>query len=298
MLRFSLRQACLTAIVATTFGISRVADAYPTAVVVAPTAEAKPLGGVNAAMLGSSVVSPTPAFRAVAPSVGAQVGVMPSISLAKGVAIGGLELGVDALGPGDGTMKAVLNGKLQLLKQVGWVPSVGVGFMQFAPSAPNRSLNDAYVTLTEAVVVGRHTSLGSFTLGYARAFVPRTPKGEEPMFRGTAPFPSSSKSGLLFGYQSPSFSIFTVAVDHVGGTSEVSATSAALFASPLEWLVAGAGVMFSNDRSDAVRADGIFGTIGMELELLGGASDAKKEQARTKEKRRMAKSHYPAPTTE
>jgi hypothetical protein len=245
------------------------AHAYPSAVVFAPTAESKPFGKVSAFAYGASVLSPAPKTFAVAPWFGVQAGVMPSIALGNGIALGGAELGIDALGPGDGTYKPVLNGKLSLLKQVGWVPSVGVGFMQFAPTRARRSLDMGYVSLTETLVLGaRKTNLGSFTAGYARSFARRAAEGAEPVFHGTFPFSFDDRSAVVLGYCSPSLGIFSIGLEHVGGYSEMSGTTAGLFATPLDWLYVAAGVLFGNDRSAAYRADAVFTMVGVDLHLL------------------------------
>jgi hypothetical protein len=248
------------------------AKAYPSAVVFAPTAESRPLGKVGAFAYGASVVSPTPRSFTVAPWFSVQGGVLPSFKLAKGVETGGAEIGFDVLGPGDGTYKPVLNGKFSLLKQVGWVPSVGVGFMQFAPTKLNQGLNMGYVALTEAVVVGKGdgVSLGSFTLGMGRSFMqsPADPSAA-PVFHGTWPFAFDSRYAPILGYTSPTFlGGFSVGVEHISGYSEMSGTTAGLFYAPKEWIYVAAGGLFANDRSAAYRADCVFTMVGVEFDIL------------------------------
>jgi len=252
---------------------SSVAQAYPSAVVFAPTAESRPLGKVGAFAYGATTVSPTPRKFSVAPWFSVQGGVMPSIALGNGIETGGAELGFDVLGPGDGTYKPVLNGKLSLLKQVGWVPSIGVGFMQFAPTQMGSGLNMGYVSLTEAVVVGsksKPTNLGSFTIGWGRSFMQAPSDPAAPLYHGTFPFSFDSRNMPILGYTSPSFlsGMFSIGLEHISGYSEMSGNAVGLFFAPKEWVYIAAGSIFGNDRSAAYRADSVFTMVGLELELI------------------------------
>lgn len=242
--------------------------AYPTSVVFAPTAESKDLGGIGGFAYGAAPVSPAPSSFTVAPWFALQAGILPKAKLGSGYTFGGAELGLDAFGPGDGTYKPVLNGKLSLYKQAGWVPSVGVGFMQFAPGALDKSLNLGYVALTEAVTVGKNDfSIGTFTLGYAHSFAQRTAAGAEPIFHGTPPFSFGARGGLVLGYTSPSIGPVSFAVDHVGGYSEVSTTNLAVFVNPVSWAYIGAGYAFANDRSATYRVDSAFAMVGFDVDI-------------------------------
>jgi hypothetical protein len=270
----SNRRKLLGALLAfSTLGIlgttARDAEAYPQAVVFAPTAESRPLGKVGAFAYGATVVSPRPRSFSVAPWFSVQGGVLPSFTLAKGVETGGAEVGFDVLGPGDGTYKPVLNGKLSLLKQVGWVPSVGVGFMQFAPTKLNQGLNMGYLALTEGVTVGNGVNLGSITLGMGRSFMQRPDDPSAPVFHGTWPFAFDDRYAPIVGYTSPTFlGGFSVGVEHISGYSEMSGTTAGVFYAPKEWIYFAAGGMLGNDRSTAYRADYAFTMVGFEFELL------------------------------
>ena len=127
--------------------------------------------------------------------------------------------------------------------------------------------------LTEKLVVGaKETNLGSVSAGVARSFSRTAADGEAPIFRGTAPFPSDSKYAALIGYQSPSWSILSFGLEYFGGTTEVSATSLALFVSPRDWFFVAAGAWFTNDREFPYRAEGPFLLAGFEVPLIKKAN--------------------------
>ena len=111
---------------------ARDAHAYPTAVVFAPTAESRDLAQVGGFLYVAADFA-TPGTVSFGKGGGVEIGVLPTLKLGK-VELGGAEVGIDALSFGDQTLKPVLNGKLTLIKQLGWVPSVGVGVMQVAPT--------------------------------------------------------------------------------------------------------------------------------------------------------------------
>lgn len=261
------------------------ASAYPAAIIFAPTAESRPLGGVGGYSYGGSVVSPTPSSFRIAPWFGLQLGLVPQLSLGKGLTFGGAEVGVDAFGPGDGTLKPVVNLKISPIKQVGWVPGVGIGLMQVAPSMWDKSLNLGYVVLTEEVKVGRGEgfSIGTFTLGYAQSFAQFQGAGQEPMFHGTAPFKSGARGGLVLGYQSPRLGPLQLVADHIGGYSEASVTNLGAVVYPFDWAYVAAGYGLANDRADPYRADSVFAMLGVEAKVPifepsnGGAPAAKKD---------------------
>jgi hypothetical protein len=243
------------------------AQAYPTSVVFAPTAESRPLGKVGGFAYGATIIAPRPRSFTVSPWFAVQGGVLPPIPLGGGYEMGGAEVGFDVLGPGDGTYKPVLNGKLGLLKQRGWAPGIGVGMMQVAPTQMGRGLNMAYLSLTEAISVDG-TNLGSFTVGWGQSFAQRPAAGNEPVFHGTVPFAFDDRSVPILGYASPSVAGFSFGIEHISGYSEMSGTTGGIFFAPARWVFFAAGGVLANDRSDAYRADMLFSLVGFELELV------------------------------
>src|SRR4051794_9755842 len=74
--------------------VGRAASAYPTALIFAPTGDAKAAGDVG--MLSYTSLNFAPSFSAGSSWFGADVGVLPRIPLgSSGLSFGGLEIGFD-----------------------------------------------------------------------------------------------------------------------------------------------------------------------------------------------------------
>jgi hypothetical protein len=235
-------------------GASSSALAYPSAVVFAPSGEARGLGVVGAFLYTGLLYDPR-----VAPGVtrvGTEVGLAPAIRYgSSGVGFGGLEIGVDAINafayPGEAPyVKPVFDAKLQLVTESAWLPNVAVGAMELAPARHSQDVG--YVSITKTLgTAGR--SYGRVTLGLGVSFT-RDPN----VFRPTPPFEGTSLFPLA-GYESPPFGPFGLAIDHVGGTSEVSSTNVALNFAPMEGVTWAVGASFGNDRGRAETTyDGLF----------------------------------------
>ena len=244
------------------------AYAYPSSVVFAPTADARGLGEIGVFSYASGTIE-----RRLAPGVtwfGVQGGVFPKIEYGtSGVAFGGVEVGADLVsadlqGSPDAFVKPVANIKVQPLTEYGALPGVGLGFMGFAPTRTSRSLNLGYTSLSKSLSFGKR-SYGKVTLGIA-AVLHRAddPHAETyPLYRGSFPFARSSRYGLLGGYTSPPFGRFGVAIDHVGGISEISSTSAALMLTPTPgatWAVGG-----WMQTAASARAGGVFTYLALDF---------------------------------
>jgi hypothetical protein len=258
---------------------------YPTAVIFAPTGDSKALGDMNALMYASSTFSPRAAngerFSPSSTWSGALFGVVPSLRYGQGYEFGGLELGADVFWPdssGQNKMKPVFNLKANILKEKGLLPFVGVGMMQISTMSHQR-LNFGYLSFTKTLQFGE-TSYGRVTVGLANSFAKASARydsncpasaesGEDfCMFRGTTPFRDSSSLALLAGYESPSFGPFSLAIDHIGGYSEISSTNLALNFTMAEGTILGVGAFFGNERRrdvllqlgalDGKPSDGLF----------------------------------------
>lgn len=244
------------------------AEAYPSAVVFLPSGETRRFGTVASFFYAASVVSPAPRKFKVSPWLSLQAGVLPSIDVGGGASIGGLEVGADLLTGVRDRVKPAFNAKGTLIHQFGWFPSISVGFMQFAPTLRDESLDFGYVMATEAIVVGRSkVSLGALTAGLGHSFAPKRPAGAEPVFHGTWPFAFGARQALGLGYVSPKFGILSFGVEHLGGYSEISGTNVAIFVSPLSWLTLTGGAGFANDRRARYRADVLFTAITVDFDL-------------------------------
>lgn len=69
----------------------------------------------------------------------------------------------------------------------------------------------------------------------------------QPVFYSTAPFPRSSGLFLIAGYESPPLGPFGLAIDHVGGVSEISATNIAISVSAVAGTTLGVGGYLGSD---------------------------------------------------
>ncbi|MGC4065174.1 MAG: hypothetical protein QM784_11110 [Polyangiaceae bacterium] len=247
------------------FGLlsTTVANAYPTSVIFAPTAET--LDFIEA---GVNVYVPLDLRPRVQPSatwIGADLGVLPALSYGAGWTFGGAEVGIDMIDGAehvDGTSyaKPIFNAKLNLLAQREWVPALGIGLMSFAPFQAKESVNFTYVAATKELVFGG-TSAGELTVGMGCAI------GAQPeSFSGSFPF-RNGRWAWLAGYVSPEWHRLSVALDTLGGTSEASATSFALNFAPSDGSYIMLGAYFSNDRTlpnDEI-FDGVFSSLGLTI---------------------------------
>jgi hypothetical protein len=232
------RLATLALATACTLGAGT-AHAYPNAIVYAPSGDVKGQGQA-ALLMGTAFMNGNPVAWQ-----GFNIGLLPTLAYGEtGLSFGGLEVGAD-LGASQlltPTLKAVFNAKAQLLTETGTVPSLSVGTMQNALLTPDKSLSMAYASLSKTLSLGE-TSLGRLTLGGGQNF-PGTGQ-----FIPTAPFSAPSNAFLLAGYESPAFGPFYLALDHIGGVSEVGGTYVALNLQTVPGTYVGLGYTFCNDRS-------------------------------------------------
>lgn len=239
-------------------------DAYPTAVIFVPTGDAAPAYNTNTYVFGSVPLSAGSELQ-LTPWVGTQIGLGPSPEdrASDSPLFGGFELGVDALGIGDGNYKLVLNAKVQLLAQWrAFSPDLAVGMMQLAPFALNDSVSFAYAVASWELNAGK-TELGRLTLGYGHSVRSQSLSDEDPIFHGSYPFSRRSRSALLIGYSSPAWGPVSLSADHFGGYSEASSLNLALNVAATEWLGIQAGPYFGLDRRDEYRSDGAFANVAV-----------------------------------
>lgn len=224
------------------------ANAYPNSVIFAPTGEAKAQGEAAAftyvAYFGDSPLT----------WAGLNVGLLPRVAYGdSGLEFGGLELGLDLIGMAGLTpaKKPVMNGKAQVLVENGPLPSVALGLSGFAVGDPALSLNATYLSATKTLSWGGQ-ALGRVTLGGGLALA-QAPG----LFTATAPFSAPSQAFVLGGYESPAWGPATLAVDHIGGISELGATTLGLNLLVNPGTTLGLGYTLGNDRS-AVPADAAY----------------------------------------
>jgi hypothetical protein len=271
----------------------RSASAYPTSVVAVPNAEVVTFADVSTAFSAYFRFAPQPVDFS-AGWVGIDFGVAPSLKLAKSPAgdieIGGIEAGFDLFGPDENGRAAFeLNFKAQLLHETDYLPGIAVGMFQISPDARSSALL-GYFVLSKAFSV-REINLGQVTLGMMSSFAGRglvapgcnSPGGKACLFRGAAPF-EDKNAALLLGYRAPWFGPVTIGIDHLGGTSAVSSTNAAVIVRivPEVFYLTG-GVYFGNDRRASPpgpgSVDGFFVTAslyGTLLRLVNAMTPAKK----------------------
>src|SRR5262249_959828 len=153
----------------------------------------------------------------------------------------------DLSGTPDAFVKPMFNAKLQLITEAAWVPNVSIGMMGVAPFELQRSMSLVYGSATRTIATHGRVTLG---LGGGRDHPGNDPYREShPVFQATAPFPRDSRLLLLAGYESPAFGRFSVAIDHVGGSSELSSTNLALNVTAMQGAVIGIGGFVANDLS-------------------------------------------------
>jgi hypothetical protein len=265
-----MRTTATAVAICATLGVCSSASAYPSAVVFAPSGEARTLGCVGTFLYTGLFYRPQ-----VAPGaswVGTDVGLAPGIAYGgTGVGFGGLEIGVDAINPfvypGETPyVKPVFNAKAQLLTENAWLPNVAVGAMEIAPT--RHSQNVGYVSMTKTLGTVER-SYGRVTLGLASSFT-----DDSNVFRATPPF-EGTRLFPIAGYASPSFGPLSFAIDHVGGVSEVSSTNVAVNLTPLEGVTWSVGGFFGNDRQhDGTTYDGLFTYLAVSFRVIARADAA------------------------
>jgi hypothetical protein len=267
----AIRSAIAAVTTGAMLGVASSASAYPSAVVFAPSGEARSLGCAGTFLYTGVLYRPR-----VAPGgswAGTNVGVAPAFGYAaSGVGFGGLEIGVDAINPfvypGETAfVKPVFNAKVQLLTENAWLPNTAVGAMEIAPTRHSQDVG--YVSMTKTLAYDEH-SYGRVTLGLGLS-VTRDPL----VFRATSPLEGTGLFPIV-GYESPSFGPVTFAIDHVGGVSEVSGTNFALALAPLRGVTWSVGGFFGNDRrQEATTFDGLFTYLAVSFRVIGPAESAR-----------------------
>jgi hypothetical protein len=224
---------------------------YPTAVVFSPTGEAKALGDVG--LLAYSATNLSPSVSPGSSWFGVEVGLLPQWKYgASLVAFGGLEVGLDLITPLDGIVKPVLNAKLGLVTEGTYSPIVAVGIMEISPALP--SMNFVYASATKTLRASPDAfSYGRITLGYG------INAGSRATFNGTVPF-NDTRSALIACYESPLLlDRVGLAVDYLGGVSEISDTYAGVTLSLSPATTVSAGAFIANDRTEAATTyDGFY----------------------------------------
>jgi hypothetical protein len=255
-----------------------VAEAYPTSVVFAPTAESLAFGSFATGLYSGVVLSPDPVFGSA--WSGLELGVVPTIDIATTpagkISFAGAEIGFDLFGPDElGRGRLVFNVKLQLLKETRYLPAIAAGFFQLSPDK-NGGASLGFFNLSKSFSAG-DTELGQLTFGMMRSFAdagvvaPRcfVSGARACLFRGSSPFVDEN-GAFLVGYLSPWFGSVGFSIDHLGGTSAVSSTNFLLTYRLWEDHVGGVGVagigaFLSNDRRDVPEGpgalDGVFATF-------------------------------------
>lgn len=251
------RLAVALSVLALSVSLACPAEAYPTSIIFAPTGEAKPLGLANALIYTAVNLNPSPAAPGMA-WFGANAGIVPAFKYGdSGTGFGGLEVGLDFI-TGSTVVKPVFNAKAQLLTEVGWVPHLSVGAMQLSPKG--RSLSLVYASATKTLQFRDDgPSYGRVTLG-----VGYSANSDTSVFSDSG-FVARGQTALIAGYESPSWHRLSLAVDHIGGVSELSSTYAAVVLSPMDNVAWGVGGYLSNDR--AAPADGFHTYLSVSFDI-------------------------------
>jgi hypothetical protein len=253
-------------------GVSSSASAYPSAVVFAPSGEARGLGSVGTFLYTGMLYRPQ-----VAPGaswMGANVGVAPAFGYAaSGVGFGGFEIGIDAINPfvypGETAyVKPVFNAKLQIFTENAWLPNTAIGAMEIAPTRHSQDVG--YVSMTKTLGTDER-SYGRVTLGLGLSFT-----GDPNVFRATPPF-EGTRLFPIAGYASPPFGPVAFAIDHIGGASEVSSTNVALNLTPLRGVTWSVGGFFGNERQrEGTTYDGLFTYLAVSFRVNARADDGER----------------------
>jgi hypothetical protein len=224
---------------------------YPTAVVFSPTGEAKGAGDVG--LLSYTATNFSPGVSPGSSWFGVEAGLLPQWKYgASEVSFGGLEVGFDLITPFGSIVKPVLNAKLGFITEGTYSPSLAVGIMEISPALP--TMNYVYASATKTLRASPDTfSYGRITLGYG------LDTGSRAVFNGTWPF-HGTRSALMACYESPLLlDRVGLALDYLGGVSEISDTYAGVTLSLSTTTTVAAGAFFANDRSVAATTfDGFF----------------------------------------
>jgi hypothetical protein len=265
---------------------ARVAAAFPTGVVFAPTGDARAFGSVNLFAFASLNYRAVDYYtgkqigiRAGSTWVGADFGILPAFKYGGSFYFGGAEAGANLLTPdlwGIANVVPIFDAKITPLAEGVYYPAVGVGII--GPSSmPSQPFNYGYVSLTKTLQWGTHPYYGRVTAGVGSAFVPSSElypacltSGAPCAFRGSPPFADQNVSPLL-GYESPAFGPLSFGVDYIGGTSIISSTNVMVSLRLLPGAYISTGAWFSNDRRDSVThgnpADGLFLSMSVTTNL-------------------------------
>jgi hypothetical protein len=259
----SMRKTIAALTIGAALGASSNATAYPSAVVFAPSGDAKGLGTVGTFLYTALLYRPRTAPGVT--WVGTNVGVAPAFAYgSSGVGFGGFEIGVDAINafvyPGEfAYVKPVFNAKLQLVTENDWFPNVAVGAMEIAPTRHSQDVG--YLSMTKTLKSAER-SYGRVTLGLGVSFT-----GDTNLFRPTPPF-DGTRLFPIAGYESPALGPLSLAVDHVGGVSEVSGTNVALNLTPTDGVTWSVGAFFGNDRGlEETTYDGLFTYLAVSTQV-------------------------------
>jgi len=190
----------------------------------------------------------------------------------SGYEFGGLEVGGDLFisdlaDTPDAYPKPMFNFKLQLLVERGWLPSIAVGVLGVSPYRAARSMNFIYGSLSKTLRLHGH-ELGRATVGLggiANDFTGDPHRVSAPAFQGSWPFDVRSRLSLLLGYESPSWGPVSLAIDYVGGASEIGSTNLALVIAIGKIASWSLGGWFGNDPAQF--AAGCFTTLYVSWDL-------------------------------
>ena len=255
-----------TAACAAWLALATPAQAYPTCIIFAPTGSTVALGQGNFTFWNAYYGNVASAWT------GLNVGILPEFPYGgSGLTFPGLEVGMDLIAePGlNPDIKPIGNAKLGLVKEVGWVPDLAVGYMSWAFANQDRSLNMAYAALSHTATLGGR-DLGRGSLAFGQSFPSATDQ-----FKGTWPLTTGNQN-LMFGWEFPPVGPFTMAFDHVGGNSEVSGTCVVLNAELVPGTFASIGYVISHDREDP-QPDAYFVQTYTNFDLLKAFGPPAKE---------------------
>lgn len=217
--------------------------AYPGAVVFVPNGEAKQLGQVSALFYTGYFGSNPYAWN------GLNLGIAPKLPYGdSGLSFGGAEIGMDVYSQFglDPAIKPLFNAKAQLLVEKDWWPHLAVGTMQISLPRFDRGMNMVYASASKTLS-WCDMPLGRVTVGGGANFALSAAQ-----FTATWPFERGQQGFAMAGYETPRVGPAYLAIDHLGGISEIGGTFMALHVetAPGQWL--GLGAAFSNDRATAV----------------------------------------------
>jgi hypothetical protein len=244
--------------------------AYPTAVVFAPTGEARPLGNVGLFAYTATNLSPS-----VSPNsswFGAQVGLLPQWAYGdSGVSFGGLEAGFDIITPyGTSTgmiVKPVFNLKLGLITEGTYSPSLSTGIMEVSPALP--AMDFFFVSASKHLWANKDsTSYGRVTVGYGFN------AGDRAQFNGSLPF-NGTRSALMLAYETPlAWERWGFMVEYLGGTSEISDLYIGTVLNLSNTTSVAGGAFLANDRSVPYteRNDGMWFELSKSFDISRIAS--------------------------